>query len=74
MNAKLCKALRTQARDKTVGKPLHRLIEVRQVVANVTMRPFALGFGNDPDSFRGTYRLLKKLARKPAMQVRKHED
>ena len=58
MNAKLCKILRGKARAKAVGKPTRRL----KFVAGSFKRPSAGYLINDPDTFRGIYRALKRAA------------
>lgn len=51
MNAKLCKRLRREALDLTVGLPVRRLIGgYRSII-------------NDPRSARGVYRALKRAAK-----------
>ena len=60
MNAKLCKALRMESRKNTVGQPARGWIQVRQLTSNPE-HPFTIGCGNDPATFRGNYRSLKKL-------------
>lgn len=63
MNAKLCKALRRQAFKETVGLPLRRMKMARGKKITAATRGFVI---NDPKSFRGRYRALKKLARATA--------
>ena len=60
MNAKLCKALRMESRKNTVGQPARGWIQVRQPTSNPE-HPVTIGCGNDPATFRGNYRSLKKL-------------
>ena len=61
MNAKLCKALRRQARAETVGMPASRLIGEQIKNGKGFLRIKAV---NDPRSTRGRYRALKKEARR----------
>ena len=62
MNDKLCKRLRRKARDRTIGKPLSGYVGIKQI-ANSATQPFVIGAGNDPHTFRGVYREMKKALR-----------
>lgn len=54
MNAKKCKALRRQARKESVGLPLRNLLAMKHRHTTQAV--------NDPQTFRGVYRNLKKAA------------
>lgn len=59
MNQKLCKKLRKQARNLTVGKPACR--QFWETATNKKGQKLAMGFVvNNPNSTRGVYRRLKK--------------
>lgn len=68
MNLKKCKMLRRQARGMTIGKPLRQLLSIvhhRKVILGVgkdgkPTRITRVTAYNDPDSFRGKYRALKR--------------
>ena len=62
MNDKLCKRLRREAREKSVGMKDRRLIDDRQRVSQKKGGGFVFGIKNDPDTTRGIYRQLKRAA------------
>jgi hypothetical protein len=77
MNAKLCKQTRVQARELTVGQPLHQLVAAKQQCTPTynpktrqTMQHTATCAVNNPDSTRGLYRDMKRVVRGKRMLLR----
>lgn len=60
MNAKLCKRLRRQAEQLTVGKPARRLLGKEILDRFGGLVKFIPPFFSDPQSTRGVYRQLKR--------------
>lgn len=63
MNAKKCKALRSVAREITTKLPERRLVDVQ-----IRLHGKVIGIvkKNDPKTFRGAYRRMKKAERRAA--------
>lgn len=69
MNEKICKKMRKAARHIMKGEPIRRL-----VIVHLGVRHFEIDgekrsiqlirAGNDPNTFRGAYRIFKKNLRK----------